>query len=167
MSEQRPEDNPLDEYASQASKKLDNLAADVSNSSVSQVVSGQVSVRDSFVRSVHSSATLLKDVAVGTVHTASLEAQSSTAGVVLANSVRADRLDAAAVAAREIESQEIRTGLLFAVQVKGTVHSALSPLAAFAMGAGFAIVLTLLRLVPTVWRRSQAANSGPRSAGQD
>ncbi len=146
-------ENPLDEYAARASRELASQNTDVNNSSVERVESGQVSLRESFAQHVQASATYMEDAAAGVVRTNTLEANNVSVGMVTANSVQADTLHSGVVATRQLDGKEIRTGLLFAVNVRGDVHSAVSPLAGLAIGAGFATTLILLRLSFKLARR--------------
>jgi hypothetical protein len=147
-------ENPLDDYATRASRELAGRTTDVNNSSVERVESGQVSLRDSFAQSVQSSATYMEDAAAGVVKTSSLEAKDVAIGVAMASTVHADSLHAGVVAVKQLEGDEIRTGVLLAVTVRGDVHSTVSPLAGFAIGAGFAATLLLMdRAIKMIGRR--------------
>lgn len=153
MSGRELDDNPLDEYSARASRDLASQNTDVNNASVERVESGQVSLRESFAQHVQASATYMEDAAAGIVKTNSLDARDVSIGVAMANTVQTDTLHAGVLAANQLEGQEVRTGLLFAFHVRGNVHSAVSPLAALAIGAGFATTLVLMRLVFGLARR--------------
>ncbi|MFN3979581.1 MAG: hypothetical protein ACK4SA_04240 [Caldilinea sp.] len=153
MSGWEPGDNPLDEYAARASRELASQNTDVNNASVERVESGQVSLRESFVQHVQASATYMEDAAAGVVKTNSLDARDVSIGVAMANTVQTDTLHAGVLAANQLEGQEVWTGLLFAFHVRGNIHSTVSPLAGLAIGAGFATMLVLMRLVFGLARR--------------
>jgi len=155
--ENRSDGNPLDEYAAQASVELGSRTTDFSNASVGHVESGQVSMRESFAQSIRSSAAYLEDAAAGLVQAGSVDAQDAAIGLVMAGEVRATTLNSAVVAARNMQSGEIHTGLLFAVNVRGDVHSTISPLAGLAIGAGFAATLIAVRIIFAVTGRRLAS----------
>ncbi len=153
MSRYEPGDNPLDEYAAKASRDLTSQSTDVNNANVDRVESGQVSLRESFAQHVQASATYMEDAAAGIVKTNSLEAHDVSIGVAMANAVQTETLHAGVLAANQVEGQEVRAGLLFAFRVHGDVHSAVSPLAGLAIGAGFAATLGLMRIAFSLARR--------------
>jgi len=153
MSGHEQNENPLDEYAAMASRELASQNTDVNNASVERVESGQVSLRESFAQHIQASATYMEDAAAGVVKTNSLDASDVSIGVALANSVQSDTLHTGVLAANQVAAQEVRAGLLMAFHVRGDVHSAVSPLAGLAIGAGFATTLVLLRLAVNLARR--------------
>lgn len=157
-------ENPLHDYATQASHELAGRATDVNNSSVERVESGQVSLHESFAHHVQASATYMEAAAAGVVKTGALEARDVSVGVMAANTVHADRLQTGLLAARQVEGNTIRTGLLFAVNVRGDVHSAISPLAGLAIGAGFAVALLVSKVVIALFSRRAATDDDHNQA---
>ena len=156
--QQPANENPLDEFAGQAIQALGAKALDVHETAVKQVEGGQVSMRDSFAQNVKSSALYMDDAAAGIVRTGSLEAKEGAFGVAIAADMKVDQLESVVVAARHLEGREINTALLFAVNVKGDVHSTISPLAGLAIGAGFAAVLLAAGALLRIGQRGTKTN---------
>ena len=77
------------------------------------------------------------------VRTNSLEAEDSAIGVVLARDARLADVTTPLLVAQNVRADEIQTFALLAARVEGNVRTVFTPLAALAMGVGFALTLLL------------------------
>jgi hypothetical protein len=59
--------------------------------------------------------------------------------------------------AQEVHAEELQTLALFAARVEGNVRTVFTPLAAFALGAGFAATLLVMRaMLPKLFSATKA-----------
>ncbi len=92
-------DNPLDEFADQASRTLQVGPLDVRETTLDRVEGGQVSIQDSFARSVTANATYMENAAAGVVHARLVDVKEGTFGFVTADSISAETIESGIMAA--------------------------------------------------------------------
>ena len=154
--QQPSQDNSLDDFATLASRTLGASPVELNDRAVETVEGGQVSIRDSFVQNIHARALSMDDTVAGIMRAGVVEAKEGTFGIALARQMNVENMEAGVVAASNIEARSVDTFLLLAFNVKGDVSSVISPLAGLAIGAGFASVLLMGRLL---WRRGRKASA--------
>ena len=137
------EQNPLDEYAAQASAALKSEPAQVKNTNVELVEGGQVSLTNSAARRVNTQALYMENAAAVIVHTHTLEAEKSAIGAVVVDQLNAGSVESKVLMARTVNAGQVNTGLLLALRVQGNVQSQWTPLTAILAGSAFAATLLL------------------------
>ncbi|MFZ1753882.1 MAG: hypothetical protein WBO46_14135 [Caldilineaceae bacterium] len=139
--------NPLDEVADDLSAGLTGETVDVRDSSVEEVQGGQIKMNNSAARSLRAQAMDMRESAVAMAQVDSLEMHESAAGGVIGKSVSTHGGVIGIGVAERFHASDTTVGLLVAGEVEGNVKVLLTPGAAAAFGAAFAVALTLLRLL--------------------
>lgn len=151
-------DNPLEAYADELSQLLNSNSASLENTTAGNVEAGQVSMHQSAARSVDANALRMEESVAGMVRSASVEVHDSALGVVLAQEVTLENTTTPFLMAQRVKAQELQTVALLAGHVDGNVKAFLTPLTAFAMGAGFALTFVLLKtIVPRIVTKTSAS----------
>ena len=156
QSQSNEANNPLDDLAGDLSARWMGETVEVKNSSVEEVRGGQVKMTNSAVRSLHANAMDMRESAVAAAQVDSLEMHESVAGAVAGKTITIHGGLVGALAAEQVHAREITVGLLVAGKVEGDVKTFLTPAAAAAFGAAFAVTLAMLRLL--FRRKSKSVN---------
>jgi hypothetical protein len=143
----KPEENPLDEMGPSIGDRLEGRVVEVKNASVNRIDGGQVNIHQSSTRSLRASAVHMEDSAAFSVRAGSADIAESAVFFVSANDLKVQKVTSTLLLGRRVEASETRSILLLALQVRGSVKTILTPLTAFAAGAGFATVFFLLRFI--------------------
>ena len=138
------EQNPLDEYAAEASAALKRDTVQVKNTNVELVEGGQVSLTNSAALRVNTQALYMENAAAALVHTQTLETTNSAIGAVVVENLTAESIDAKALVARNVNASQVNAGVLVALHVDGEVTAKWTLLTALAAGGAFAATLVLL-----------------------
>nr|HRJ44193.1 hypothetical protein [Caldilineaceae bacterium] len=96
---------------------------------------------------VRAHALKMDESAVAGAQVDSLEMHDSVAGAVAGKTVSIHAGTVGALAGERVQANGVTVGLLLAGQVEGDVKTFLSPQAAAAFGAGFALILGMLGLL--------------------
>jgi hypothetical protein len=149
MAEEMPDANPLEEAAADLSADLERKHVDVKDSAVSSVQGGHVSMTESAARSVDAQAVNMTDSAAGFVQTKSLDMRDAPIGFAVSKEATIHSGDVGVLVSGRVKAKELCTWLVVAGKVEGDVKTLLSPLSALAMGAGFGLVVMVLRKLAT------------------
>ena len=149
MAEEMSDANPLEEAAADLSADLERERVNVKDSAFANVRGGHVSMTQSAARTVDAQALNMTDSAAGFVKTKSLDMRDSAVGFAVSKETTVHAGVVGLLASGRVKAKELRTGLLVAGKVEGEVKTVLSPLSALAMGAGFGLVVMLLRSMVT------------------
>lgn len=154
-------DNPLDEAAAQASGRLqaDRVEADhvaVAGSAVQRVEAGQVQMSGSSAGHVQAHALHVEGSAVGSVRGGAVELADGLVGIATGEAVKLKDVAASFIVARHAEAEQVRTVVLVAGRVDGSVSTVFTVWTALAAGAGMGVALFGLRMLGgRLRRRSQ------------
>ena len=155
MAEEKSDANPLEEAAANLSEDLDGERVEVKGSNVGSVQGGHVSMADSAARSVNAQALNMSNAAAGFVQTKSLDMREAAIGFSASEQVTVHSGNIGFLASGRLKAEELCTWLVVAGKVEGNVKTTLSPISALAMGAGFGLVVMLLRGLVSRKRSSQ------------
>lgn len=145
MAEEKSNANPLEEAAANLSEDLKGERVEVKGSNVGTVQGGHVSMADSAARSVQAQALNMSNAAAGFVQTKSLDMREAAIGFSASEQVTVQSGNIGFLASGRLKAEELCAWLVVAGNVEGNVKTTLSPLSALAMGAGFGLVVMLLR----------------------
>lgn len=146
--------NPLEDLADNLSTSLQGNTVDIHNTSVGKIEGGRVSMAKSAARAVQASAMDMEESAAMLVQAKSLEMENSGALAIVCKEASLDNSAVSVLAASSVSAQDTKVGLLLAGRVEGTVKPVLTPLGAFAFGAGVGLAATALKeLVRLLWRQ--------------
>ena len=145
MAEENSNADPLEEAAANLSADLEGERVDLKDSSVGGVQGGHVSMADSAARSVRAQALNMSDSAAGFVRTKSLDMRDAGIGFAASEQITVQSGNIGFLASGRLKAEELCTWLVVAGNVEGNVKTTFTPLSALAMGAGFGLVVILLR----------------------
>lgn len=148
MREQQlpPHENPSDDLAAELDALLSSAGSGSPAADEGQgVVAGHVTMRQSTARAVKATAVDMDDSAAGMIRSGAVDARNGVIGWVLARQATLDNVSTSVVAATHIQAKELNAFAVFAARVDGQVNATITPWTAFAVGAGFAAALFLLR----------------------
>lgn len=149
MADEKSNANPLEDAAADLSTDLERERVEVKESSVDAVQGGHVSMADSAARSIQAQALNMSDSAAGFVKTKSLDLRDGAVGFAASEQVTVQTGSIGFLASGRVKANELCTWLVVAGKIEGDVKTTLSPLSALAMGAGFGLVVMLMRTLVT------------------
>ena len=141
----QPGENPLEDLADELSRTLGETPKEIDSESAQHVQAGQVWMRNSAARSVSAHAVHSEDSALGLIRANTVDVHKSASGFIAAQDVRLDESTNTVTIAKTAKMQNATSILLIAGRVEGDVKSALTPLSAFAVGAGLGAMFYLLK----------------------
>ncbi len=144
-SNKKPNENPLEEWAAEASESLSGGETRMRESSADHVSGGQVSMFQSAARRVETSALHMEESAAALVRAGSVEADDSSIALATARRLTVSESNASILVGQEVQAEDVRVGLLLAARVEGSVRTLFSPRTALAFGMGIGAGFALLR----------------------
>lgn len=140
MVEEYSGGNSLEDAAADLSTDMDHEREDVTDSSVSSVRGGQVSMSNSAARTVHAQAVNMTESVAGLVRTKSLDVQDCGIGLAVSKESTVAGSGIGLLASSRVKAKELQTVLLVAGRIDGDVKALFTPLTALALGAGFGLI---------------------------
>lgn len=156
-------ENPLEDLAARLSKSLGGKPVQMRNDSAERVEGGQVTMQQSAAKQVQASALQMEESAAGLVRAGSVDAHESALGAVVTETAHLHESNAAVLVGQTIQADSVRSVLVVAARVDGSVKPVLTPLSALAAGAGFAATLLLVGRLFGALRRGRRRSSPHRS----
>jgi hypothetical protein len=147
MTERNDEypEGTLEEHAAAVSERLSGRTVSVQTSRVGVIEGGQVHLHNSSVGRANARALQLERSAAGVVVAGAVEAHDSATGAVIAREATLQQTSTPLVLAGRVSAETIHAAVLAAGRVDGVVHTALTPLTALAVGAGFGLAVVGLQ----------------------
>ena len=140
-----PEENPLDDLAAELSENLTEKAVEISDSAQTHVEGGQVQMKQSAARTVQASALHMDESAAGLIRSGSVDIVDSAVGAVVARTMHLQETTTSLVVAQTVEASDVRTFFLLTSGARGNLTATLTPQTALFAGAGFGLMLWLLK----------------------
>ena len=141
------DNNPLDEFAAKLSRQLNSEPVEFNESTTDHVEGGQIWMKNSAARSIEASAVHLEESAAALVHAHTVDVHKGVIGGVAAHDATLTRTTNTLLLAKHVEAQEVQAGVIFALRLEGNVKATLTPLTAFAAGAGLAAAVFILKRI--------------------
>ncbi|MEZ4708033.1 MAG: hypothetical protein R3A44_12545 [Caldilineaceae bacterium] len=143
----QPGENPLEDLADELSQVLGDTPTELDSESTQHVQAGQVWMRNSAARTVDAHAVHSEDSALGVIRANTVDVNKSAAGFIVAQEVHLDESTNTVTIAKTAKVQNSTSVLLIAGRVEGDVKSVLTPMSAFAVGAGLGVMFYLLKSI--------------------